>query len=124
MGVKDRGSRSWFLLAITAFSMLLELGTIKAFGVLLPSVKEQFETQTWIIGSSISIIQGFGYTFGKLTLHDRSRYVTFIFTRERITEMIVNKLGIRIISVLQWSGGGSIWTVKTGFCQSAKESKR
>ena len=65
MRIKDSG-RSWLLLAITTFSMLLELGTIKALSVLLPSMKEQLKTEAWIVGSSIAVIQGFGYTFGKL----------------------------------------------------------
>ena len=68
MRLKDSG-RSWVLLATVTFSMLLELGTIKALSVLLPSVKEQLKTEAWIVGSSIAVIQGFGYTFGKVTIH-------------------------------------------------------
>ena len=67
MIAKDSG-RSWLVLAIATFSMLLEMGTIKAFSVLLPSLKEQLDTQAWIVGSSISITQGFGCAFGKFIL--------------------------------------------------------
>ena len=74
MNIKDNG-RSWLLLANVTFSMLLDLGTIKALSVLLPSMKEQFHTQTWIVGSSISIIQGFGCTFGELRV---AEWVTLI----------------------------------------------
>ncbi|XP_072020207.1 monocarboxylate transporter 12-like [Amphiura filiformis] len=64
--VKD-SARSWFVLAVVTFSMFLEIGTIKGFSILLPDLKHQLDTHTWIIGSSISIMTGFGCTFSLLT---------------------------------------------------------
>ncbi|XP_072021815.1 monocarboxylate transporter 6-like [Amphiura filiformis] len=60
-------TRSWFVLAVVTFSMFLEIGTIKGFSILLPDLKQQLDTHTWIIGSSIAIMTGFGYTFSLLT---------------------------------------------------------
>ncbi len=56
---------SWFILTMVTFIVFLEAGTIKAFAVLLPDLKEHLSSQTWIIGSCISIIYGLGYVIGK-----------------------------------------------------------
>ncbi|XP_072019614.1 monocarboxylate transporter 13-like [Amphiura filiformis] len=40
--------------------LTLENGIMKSLGVLLPSLREQFVTQTWIIGLTISLIPGIG----------------------------------------------------------------
>ncbi|XP_072043009.1 monocarboxylate transporter 13-like [Amphiura filiformis] len=64
--VKD-SARSWLVLLVVTFSMFLEVGTIKAFSVLLPDIEQQLDTHLWIVGSSIAIMTGFGYTFGLLT---------------------------------------------------------
>ncbi len=55
---------SWIILAIVSFIVSLETGTIKAFAVLLPDLKEHLSSQTWIIGSCISIIYGLGFVTG------------------------------------------------------------
>ncbi|XP_072020215.1 uncharacterized protein [Amphiura filiformis] len=64
--VKDN-ARSWVVLAVVTFCVFLEIGTIKGFSILLPDLKQQLDTHTWIIGSSIAIMTGFGYTFSLLT---------------------------------------------------------
>ena len=58
------GGRSWIVLAVATFSMFIEIGTIKSFSVLLPDLEQQLDTQTWIVGSSIAIMTGFGYILG------------------------------------------------------------
>ena len=64
MIVKD-GVKSWLVLAVVTFIMFLEIGTIKSFSVLLPELKEQFDTHTWIVGSSIAVMTSFGFSIGK-----------------------------------------------------------
>ena len=57
--------RSWIVLSVVTFSLFLEVGLVKSFGVLLPEIKKQFSTLTWVIGSSISIIiYGWGSVIG------------------------------------------------------------
>ena len=53
-----------FLSALS--SMFIIGGNTKSFGVLLQSLKEQLDTDTWIIGSSISILQVAGCILGML----------------------------------------------------------
>ncbi len=75
--MKMRKTDTKWALVITAastFTMFLEVGIIKGFSVLLPTLKEQFATQTWIIGSSISIIYGWGYTIGKWMTRDEKTF--------------------------------------------------
>ena len=64
MNKKD-GTRSWLVLAVATFIMFLEVGIFKSFSVLLPELKEQFDTYTWIVGSGIAIMTGFGTCIGK-----------------------------------------------------------
>ena len=64
MSKKD-GTRSWLVLAVATFIMFLEVGTVKSFSVLLPQLIDQFDTHTWIVGSSIAIMTGFGTCIGK-----------------------------------------------------------
>ncbi|XP_072036207.1 monocarboxylate transporter 13-like [Amphiura filiformis] len=63
MSGKDNAT-SWLVLSVVTFSVFLEIGTVKGFSVLLPDLKEQLDTQTWIVGSSIAIITAFGYLLG------------------------------------------------------------
>ena len=58
-------ARSWLVLGVVTFSIFLDVGIIKGFSVLLPELKEQLVSQTWIIGSSIGILTGFGFALGK-----------------------------------------------------------
>ncbi len=55
---------SWFILTMVTFIVFLEAGIVKAFAVLLPDLKEHLSSQTWIIGSCISIIYGLGFVTG------------------------------------------------------------
>ncbi|XP_072014386.1 monocarboxylate transporter 6-like isoform X1 [Amphiura filiformis] len=55
---------SWVILAAVTFIMFLEAAILKGFSVLLPDLKEQLSSQTWVIGSLISIITGWGYVVG------------------------------------------------------------
>ena len=50
---EETGSKwSLVILAVSTFTMFLEVGIIKGFDVLLPT-----STQTWMVGSSVSIIR-------------------------------------------------------------------
>ena len=60
--------RSWIVLSVVTFSLFLEVGLVKSFSVLLPDITEQLSTSTWVVGSSISIILGWGSFVGKLPL--------------------------------------------------------
>ncbi len=41
---------SWVILAATSFVMFVWSGMMKALSVLLPTLQDQFETHTWVIG--------------------------------------------------------------------------
>ena len=58
---------SWVVLVVVTVTVSLEVGTIKGLSVLLPELRDQLSSQTWIIGSSISIVYGWGYVLGKFT---------------------------------------------------------
>ena len=55
----DRGW-AWLVCLGSFFAMFLETGIVKALGVLLPCLREQFSTHTWIIGMVIFIVPGIG----------------------------------------------------------------
>ena len=50
----------WIVCLGSFVAMFLETGMVKALGVLLPALREQFATQTWIIGLIISLVPGIG----------------------------------------------------------------
>ena len=56
---KDSG-RSWAVAVATFLLMFIETGVVKSLGVLLPDIREQFATKTWVIGFAISLVPGFG----------------------------------------------------------------
>ena len=56
---KDSGW-SWAVLAGAFVAMVLETGMVKSLGVLLLELREQFSTDTWVIGLAISLAPGFG----------------------------------------------------------------
>ena len=58
--VRKDGGWAWMVLLGAFISMFLETGIVKAFGVLLPVIRDEFSTDTWVIGLSISLIPGFG----------------------------------------------------------------
>ena len=68
MRFEKDGKWSWIVLSMLTFIVFLEVGTIKGLSVLLPDIKEQLSSSTWILGSCISFIVGWGYFVGKLVL--------------------------------------------------------
>ena len=65
MSHKDSG-RSWLVLFASSTLMFIETGVVKSFGVLLPDIREQFSTKTWVIGFVISLTPGIGSIVCKL----------------------------------------------------------
>ena len=63
---KKDGKWSWLVLCMVSLTVFLEMGTIKGLSVLLPDMKEELSTHTWIVGSCIAIITGMGYGLGKI----------------------------------------------------------
>ena len=59
-------SKSWVVLLAVTFMTFFVMGSIKSFGVLIPTMKEQLNTDTWIVGSCVAIILTWGYIIGKL----------------------------------------------------------
>ena len=51
---------AWIVMIGTFLAMFLETGIVKALGVLLPVLRQQFITDTWVIGLSIAMMPGFG----------------------------------------------------------------
>ena len=50
------GGRAHFVLLTLHVTYILVAGTSKGLGVLLPSLKEHFDTHTWLVGSIISFM--------------------------------------------------------------------
>ena len=67
-GASGVSARSWSVLFVVTLSMCLEFGIIKGFSVLLPDLKEQLSSPTWLVGSAIGIIHAWGYVLGKYNL--------------------------------------------------------
>ena len=57
--MKDSGW-SWIVTVGAFVAMMLETGIVKCLGVLLPEIRDQFSTDTWVIGLAISLVPGFG----------------------------------------------------------------
>ncbi|XP_072042921.1 monocarboxylate transporter 6-like [Amphiura filiformis] len=62
--------KSWIVLAGVTFTVFFTFGCIKSFGVLLPELEEQLSTDTWIVGSCVSLMVAWGFTVGFLLLQD------------------------------------------------------
>ena len=60
--VTVEADKGWaWLVSLGSFvALFLETGMVKALGVLLPALREQFATKTWIIGLIISVVPGVG----------------------------------------------------------------
>ena len=54
------GSRSFMVLFASSLINSIDTGIVKSLGVLLPDFREQFSTQTWVIGLAISLAPGIG----------------------------------------------------------------
>ena len=63
----DKGGRAWLVCFGNFIILFLETGMVKALGVLLPVLRQQFITQTWIIGCIISLVPGIGAVTCKLS---------------------------------------------------------
>ena len=58
--VVEIDSRWLFVISVGTFTvMFLETGTLKSLGVLLPELREEFTTYTWVIGLAIAVLSGF-----------------------------------------------------------------
>ncbi|XP_072017430.1 monocarboxylate transporter 11-like [Amphiura filiformis] len=55
---------SWLVVASVTLAHFIEQGLIKSLSVLLPDIREQFTTYTWVIGWSISFVSGWGCVLG------------------------------------------------------------
>ena len=62
---KDNGW-AWLVCFGAFIAFLLETGLVKCLGVLLPALREEFETHTWVIGLIISLMPGYGFVACKL----------------------------------------------------------
>ncbi|XP_072039378.1 monocarboxylate transporter 13-like [Amphiura filiformis] len=87
---KDRG---WaWVMTLTAFiALALETGTMKALGVMLPSLRQQFSTQTWVIG--LSIASPFA---GALSKRFTSRHTVMIFSILTVIGFIMASLATSV----------------------------
>ncbi|XP_072025016.1 monocarboxylate transporter 11-like [Amphiura filiformis] len=56
---KDAGW-AWVVSFGIFVAYFLESGLVKSLGVLLPDLREQFSTETWVIGLAISLVPGLG----------------------------------------------------------------
>ena len=58
---RDKNSRrSWTVAVVTFVLIVLDIGVVKCHGVLLPDIREQFATKTWVIGFAIACVPGLG----------------------------------------------------------------
>ncbi|XP_072017003.1 monocarboxylate transporter 11-like [Amphiura filiformis] len=55
---------SWLVVASVTVVYFIQQGLVKSLGVLLPDIKEQFSTYTWVVGWSISYVSGWGCVLG------------------------------------------------------------
>ena len=54
------GGWAWIVCAGAFVALLLETGMVKALGLLLPALREEFSSSTWLIGLIIAFVPGFG----------------------------------------------------------------
>ena len=52
--------RSWAVVTATFLLIFIETGVVTTLGVLLPDIREQFATKTWVVGFAIALVPGFG----------------------------------------------------------------
>ena len=60
--------QAWLILCATSTILSLSEGLRKAMSVLLPTLKDQFETHTWLIGIMIALMHGVKDFVGKLEM--------------------------------------------------------
>ena len=88
MSSKDN-TWSWWISLGAFIIYFLSAGMIKGLGVMLPVLREQFTTQTWVIGMIISLVTGFGSVACKFLI-SMSYYVM------RIAYIITTYFGSKI----------------------------
>ena len=57
---------SWFAVICLLVSMFMWIGIIKGQGIMLPTLTEQFTTETWLTGWLMVIVSGSIYLTGKV----------------------------------------------------------
>ncbi|XP_072044768.1 monocarboxylate transporter 13-like [Amphiura filiformis] len=96
---KDKGW-AWMITLAAFISMALETGTIKSLGVMLPSLRQQFSTQTWVIGLSIALAPGFGAVTcpfaGALSKRLTPRHTVMIFSLLAVIGLIMASLATSV----------------------------
>ena len=58
--------QAWLILLAVYIILFLSEGLWKALSVLLPTLRDQFETHTWLIGIMIALLHGVKDFVGKL----------------------------------------------------------
>ncbi|XP_072051497.1 monocarboxylate transporter 13-like [Amphiura filiformis] len=93
MEVKKDSGWAWMISLATFTAVTLETGTVKALGVMLPTLRQQFSTPTWVIGLGISLAPGFGAITsplaGALSKRMSPRSIVMVFSLLAVTALIV-----------------------------------
>ncbi|XP_072023377.1 monocarboxylate transporter 11-like [Amphiura filiformis] len=96
---KDQGW-AWIITLASFISMALTTGTVKSLGVMLPTLREQFSTQTWVIGLSISLTTAFGIVAcpfaGALSKRLTPRHTVMIFSLLAVIGLIMAALATSV----------------------------
>ena len=58
----QEGGWGWFVVLTAFLAEFIVFGTLKAFGVLLTAMKDNFDTDLWIIGSISALHYGVQFT--------------------------------------------------------------
>ncbi len=53
---KDGGLRGWFAVLCSFSTLAVWIALVKGLAVMLPTLQEQFDTSTWLVGWVIAII--------------------------------------------------------------------
>ncbi|XP_072047230.1 monocarboxylate transporter 13-like [Amphiura filiformis] len=96
---KDRGW-AWMITLSSLISTGLGNGTMKSLGVMLPTLRQQFSTKTWVIGLSISFITAFGAVTcpiaGAMSKHLTPRHTVMTFSLVAVIGLILASLATSI----------------------------
>ena len=72
------GGWGWFVVLACFMAEFVVYGTLKAFGVLITAMKEDLNTDLWIIGSITSLHIGVHFTLGMLNVHTVDLFPYFL----------------------------------------------
>ena len=83
------GGHAWLILFAISTFYFLSGGFRKSLSILLPTLKDQFETHTWLIGIMLALTHGVKDFLGKLNVQSlqeswKSALKSKILTREKI----------------------------------------